>query len=92
MTKRKDELVDKVEKMVADVTNLSWIVDWIGEKNCIAEQGRFKAPYISKKTAEAEGIIREKFNTDMILELDRRLGLEVQNQVEDKINRLQKGA
>ena len=90
MTKRKDELVDKVEKMVADVTNLSWIVEWTGENNCIAGKGSFEAPYISKKTAKAEQIIREKFNTDMILELDRRLGLGVQSQVEDKINRIRK--
>ena len=91
MDKRKLENVKEIEKMVADVTNLSWIVEWTGENNCITEQGRFKAPYISMDTAEAEEIIRDKFTTDMILELDRRLGLGVQDQVEDRIKYLREG-
>jgi len=91
-TKRRRITIDKVVELIeeAKAENLSWIIkDW-GEQGCIADSGTFKFASCEneEKLREAERLIHEKFNTDMMLELNRKMMIGVMSQVRDRIHRL----
>ena len=91
-TKRRRITIDKVVELIeeAEAENLSWVIDWSGEQNCIADSGTFKFASCEneEKLLEAERLVHEKFNTDMVLQLNRKIMIGVMSQVRDRIHRL----